>query len=497
MIALTALLAGAGAYLVSKIQQPVYEATATLLIYELPGSGASEYNAILSSERLARTYSEILTKRPVIQEVADQLGMQELDTDLITVQPVRDTQLIDITVEDNDPELAAAIANTLMDVFSQQNQILQASRFADSKQKLEEQLSALDAEIDLTQASLDVLSEDADSENEIQDLELHLAQLRQTYNQLLQNFESLRLAEAQSTSNIVVLETAIAPDEPIRPRVLLNTLLGTALGGMLAMGVLVMVQALDDTLKSPDDVKRHLALPVLGIIPKYETGKNSPIALSSPRSPICDAYRTVRANIHFAGVDQSISRLLITSANPGEGKTTLTVNLGVISAQHNLETVIIDSDFRRPAVSERFGLSNQRGLSDLFVDDFDPNDRVQHLDVPNPRVLTTGPAPPNPTELLGSKKMSTIIDRFGEDSDMLLIDTAPMMLVSDAAVLSSSVDGVLLMIKPGSTKIKTAMETIERLRLANANLVGVVLMGLDFQSSHDYYGAYSDYRDDD
>ena len=265
---------------------------------------------------------------------------------------------------------------------------------------------------------------------------------------------------------------------------------------MLAIGAIFLVQALDDSLNTPDDVKRHLSLPVLGAIPEYETGTNTPISLTEPRSPINDAYRTVRANIHFAGVDQTIKRLLVTSTNPSEGKTTLAANLAIISAQHSTYTLVIDADFRKPMLNKRFGLPNRRGLSDYFTTEIGQNGAVQSLDLPNLKVLATGPLPPNPTELLGSKKMAAILDLFAEKTDILIVDTPPLMVVSDAAVLSSIVDGTVLVVKSGSTKIKAAQDTIERLQLANANILGVVLIGVDIRHHAYYYGAYKAYNMD-
>ena len=214
LIAISALLAGGAAYLVSNAQPPVYEATATLLINEAPGSGTSQYNAVLTSERLARTYSEMLTKPSLIEEVSNRMDLPDLiDEEFIKIQLVNNTQLIDIIVEDTNPELAAAIANNLMVVFNEQNQVLQASRFTEFKSNLEEQLKIIEEQINTTETSLGQLTEGTETASNRQRLETQLSQFLQVHAHLTQSYESIRVTEAQSTSNVIILELAKAPDE--------------------------------------------------------------------------------------------------------------------------------------------------------------------------------------------------------------------------------------------------------------------------------------------
>ena len=312
LIILAAVLAGGAAYITSQFQSPVYQATTTLLINEASTAQTSDYTAILTSERLARTYSEMLTKRPVLDDVL--LRMEEVgvildyeDTDafkeVITVQLVRDTQLIELSVEDTDPERAALIANTLVAVFSAQNQALQATRFAESKASLEGQLSRLDGQIHNTVAELEAVGDDLDREAERARLEAELTQYRQTYSELLQSYEQIRVSEAQTTSNVVQVEPAIAPENPIRPRVLMNTALALVVGGMLAVGAIFLMEAMDDTVKNPDEISRLLQLPILGTIIRHEGNNGSLATRDQPRSPTAEAFRSLRTNIQYSSVD--------------------------------------------------------------------------------------------------------------------------------------------------------------------------------------------------
>ncbi len=488
-----AVLSGGIAYFVSKTQRPIYQATATMLINEAPGAGASDYNAILTSERLARTYSQMLTRRPVIDEVARRLDItidpRAVDNGTISVQLVRDTQLIEIRAEDPDPVLAADIANMMMQVFSEQNQLFQNSRFTSSITNLEAELARLEEQIANNENALSQLGNTDADQAERQQLENELTQFHETYAQILQSYENARVAEAQTTSNVILYELAVPENRPVRPRVLLNTALAGFIGGITAIALVLVTQALDDTIRNQDDVKRFLNLPIFGLIPKYDAEENRIIAATEPRSPISDAYRFLRANIHFAGVDQPIKRLLITSTNPAEGKSTLTTNLGVVFAQHDFKTLILDTDFRRPNVHKLLDTNNSLGLSNVFSEpEINLNGTVRNFSVPNLSYITTGAEPPNPTELLASKKMRKILDKVSEQTDILLIDTPPMMVVTDAAMLAPLVDGVLLVVQPGMTKTSAAQQVIDQLKKAKANVLGVVMVNVELK--RDRYKAY-------
>lgn len=504
LIILATLLAGGAAYITSIFQDPVYQATTTLLINEAPSAQTSDYTAILTSERLARTYSEMLTKRPVLEEVIHNLDLateyEELE-DLqgtIEVQLVRDTQLIELSVEDTDPAQAALIANTIVSIFADQNQALQASRFIESKASLEEQLTRVDGQIHNTMVTMEDLGDDAREETEYARLETELAQYRQTYSQLLQSYEQIRVAEAQATSNVVQVEPAIIPENPIRPRVLMNTALAAVVGGMLAVGAIFLMEALDDTIKSPEEVSRHLDLPVLGTIIRHETEDGLPITMGSPRSPTAEAFRSLRTNIQYASVDYPIRSLLVTSPAAGVGKSTITANLGVVLAQGGSRAVVVDADMRRPTQHKLLSLPNRLGLSSLFVFQslFEkteqlPEGSLQTTKTEGLSVVTSGKTPPNPSELLASERMSNILDRLKNESEIVIVDSPPIIAVTDATVLAPRVDGVLIVIKPGQTKLETAIQTVQQLRRVGANIVGIVINEVNPRSGR--YGYYYRY----
>ena len=495
---LVTLISGAVAFAFNQSTAvPIYRVSTTVLI-EAPFTISSEYAAIVTSERLASTYAKLMTTKPIIKEVAERLGLNSISAS-ISATPVEGTQFIEVRVEDTDPERAAAISNMLVDVFSEQNQNSQAARYTASKVNLESQLEDMDQRIQETSAQIEAMGDEPNDTAKLIQLETNLNQYRQIYSTLLQSYEQIRLAEAQATFKVLLVEPAVPPRNPARVPLLQNTALAAVVGLIAAVGVVFLIEALDDTVKGPEDVARHLGLPILGLIIHTEDG-NLPVAAEKPRSPVAEAYRSLRTNIQFASVDYPVRSILVTSTSPEEGKTTIASNLGVVLAQGGREVVLIDADLRRPKLHTAMNLPNRRGLTSLFVQ------QNVHLDgVINPTkltglsVITSGNLPPNPAELLASERMYNILAALKTEKDLVVLDTPPIMAVTDAVVLSRHVDGVIIVIKPGVTKLGSAQQTVEQLKRINANLLGVVLNDVQLKRSryaHYYYtNGYYYHRD--
>jgi len=492
---LIAILSGGVAFTASRMTIPIYQAKTTLLINEQPTTGVSDYTAILLSQLQATTYSNMLTNRVLMQKVITDLGLKTSANSLaasITVDVVANTRLITVTVENSDPTLAANIANALAVQFNDQLHSLENTTYSVTISDLTNQMAIIDQQIQSTAASLAALGTD-DKSATGDTLRTTLAQYRQTYANLVLKLEDARLAEASTGSSVIQLEPAVPNRNPIRPRVLVTTLLAIFAGLVLAGGAVIVVESLDDTIHTPEDVKKHFGLPIYGVIPSYSVETDKPITQVEPRSPVSDAYRALRTNIHFASVDRPIKKLLITSSIPGEGKSTVTANLGVVMAQSDMQTTIVDSDFYRPTVHKLFGLDNRTGLSDLLAEkQMNINRNVQKLELSGLGLLSTGKLPPNPSELLGSEKMAQIIQLLSEQVDLVLIDSSPVVVVSDSMVIASRVDGVLLVIKPGVTRIASARQAIEQLRRANGNVLGVILNNVNVK--RDGYYTYNSYQ---
>jgi capsular exopolysaccharide synthesis family protein len=215
---------------------------------------------------------------------------------------------------------------------------------------------------------------------------------------------------------------------------------------------------------------------------------NSIVTLTDPTSPAAEAYRTLRINLEFASVDEPLHTLLVTSSGPGEGKSTALANLAVAMSDGDQAVILVDADLRRPSQHELFALSNERGLSDMFRDEAAFNDPpLQSIPDSTLKVLTSGPLPPIPSQLLAARKMDEVIARLAERADVILFDAPPVVAVTDASLLASKVDGVLLVAKAGNTRRDHVRSAKDRLEKVNARLVGAVLLNAPFDTSLERY----------
>ena len=207
----------------------------------------------------------------------------------------------------------------------------------------------------------------------------------------------------------------------------------------------------------------------------------------SPRSPISEQYRTVRTNLQFASADEEIQTLLLTSAGPSEGKSMTTANLGVVYAQQGKKVLLIDADLRKPTIHYTFRLDNLKGLSNVLVGDIPLQEAVVPSAVQDLDLISCGPIPPNPSELLGSKRMQRMIAEARELYDVIIFDTPPVLAVTDAQILSAFVDGSILVVRSKSTETESAQKAVESLKAVNAKILGTVLNDRDKKESNHYY----------
>jgi capsular exopolysaccharide synthesis family protein len=571
LLLLCLALGAAAGFVFSLRETPVYQASTKVLISRAAQNQTADVTASLNSVQLAQTYVELVKTTSVAQTIIQRLKLDLSPSalqDMISVSVLRDTQIIQIEVEDIDPQRAAQIANTLVTVLIEQNDIIQSGRYVTMEESLQAQKTQVEAQIaslqnQINQASVRTIDEQkiwieqqiADLKAESAALQSEISQLsqpsrgqerplleqkkarfeqiktilplyQQSYNDLvvygkavpgaasisdsqlallrttqtlyqqiyvsvLSNLESVRLTSLQNTPNVVQIETASAPQDPIRPRIPLNTLLAGLAALLLAASVVFLIDYLDDTLKTPEDIERSLGLNVVGLIADMRAdAKEAGIYVArQPRSPIAEAFRSLRTNLEFSGVDKALKTILVTSAGPGDGKTTMAVNLAAVFAQRGQKVVLLDADLRRPRVHSALGISNKVGLTDLF------HDGLKVGEVSRPcegsemlSVITSGTMPPNPAELLGSAKMLRILEELSAEYDMIVIDSPPS-LVADAQVLAARVDGVLLVMQPGKTSVKTLRLTLEQLKRAGARILGVALNRIP-RDRGGYYGGY-------
>ena len=535
LIVLCALLGGAAAYFASSNMTPIYRAQTRLMINEAQSNTSSSYSDILASERAARTYAELLQRGTMLQGALNRLGLDDEalaragQVTGVTVTPVRDTRLVNLAVEGTNPQLIAAVANTLPQVFVSELRSIQSDRYADSRESFESQLATLGRQVEETELRLTELETRArtpQEEIEFGRLQNALTQYQSSYAGVLQSYESLRLAEVQSIENIVVVEQALVPLAPIRPRVLTNTLLGAIIGAMLALGTIFLIEFLDDRIRNPEDLKRIADIPVVGTIGKFSNGaKNEAvgieqiISIQEPRDPTVEAFRRLRTNLQYYNIDTPLRSVSVTSANPSEGKSSTAANLAVVMAQSGLSVVLIDADLRKPKVHKNFDLFRKPGLTEALMhhQQLNPLDEVfaqrtgdelpqvsplamcnRIREVPNLYVMTAGEKVPNPAELLNSKRMADFIDQLRAEVDIVIFDTPPLLAVTDAQIMGRMVDGTILVIDTQKTSGGAVYRALETLVQVNVPIMGAVLNRVSgsghgyYYYTYDYYGSESD-----
>jgi len=499
-IALGVVLAAVAAFLVSQILPKVYEADTRLLVGQALQSSRPDVDQFQSAMNLSQTYAEIAGSRSLLSKVRDDAGIDEpieVFRKRITVVTGAQQPFIDVFATGDDPEqaasLAASVAAELLriaaTVGSQEDPVLDF--VGEDLAAIQDQIVEIRAEI---AGLVAIPTRTAAQEVRLQLIEARLTDLRGTYASLL------ALTDRNQSNRLTIIDPAVAPVAPASPRPLLNTVIAAILGLLVMIGVAFVWDTLDDRLRSADDVERATGLSTLGVIMHMPGDRNRKsfyrlATLLYPRSPAAEAFRSLRTNLDFSSLDEQLRTLLITSSGPSEGKTVVASNIAVAYAQGGRRVILVDADLRRPAVHEMFGLRNVRGLTDLARDeDLKVADVIHATEDPNLSIITAGTIPANPAELIGSHRMQETLERIREATDLVIIDTAPVGAVTDAAVLATDADATILVIRGQRTSERLARRGREALAKVNAHVVGAVLNDVTLQSGDamPYYGLYVD-----
>jgi non-specific protein-tyrosine kinase len=460
------------------------------------------------TQQLARTYAEIANRQPVRDATMEALGLSWLPE--INVRALPDTQLIEIAVNDTSPQRGQAVANQLAHQLILQSPTSSDELEEQSRQSfIREQLDGLEDKIEETQEEINLKQGEqasaigarqlADLQNQISALQTKLTTLQSNYANLLSNSRQ----GAINTLNII--EPASLPTVPTGPGAMTTVLVAAAIGFTMATGAAYLLEYLDDSVVSPDDVTKLTGLPTLAGIARIEEDEEDGrlVTLSQPRSPTSEAYRVLRTGIQFSAVDNPDKvAIMITSANPSEGKSLTVANLSIVMAQAGHNVLVIDADLRRPVQDKIFRLPQQGGLTNLLLEvdlaasldkTLDSLKRaIQPTSVEGLHVLTSGPIPPNPSELLGSTKMEQALETMTEQYDYIILDSPPVLAVTDATILSQRSDGVLLVADAGTTRRGPLKQAVDQLLASNAYVMGVILNKLKPRS--DGYYSYYYYR---
>ena len=322
---------------------------------------------------------------------------------------------------------------------------------------------------------------------------------RHMYELLIKRFKETTLTADMRTGNIRIIDRAEVPKYPVKPKKKLNILLAIIVGLVTGVGLAFFFEYLDNTIKIPEDVKQHLKIPYLGPAPLfYKDSKGSSgddtdrglVTLHSPKSSASESYRGMRTSILFSSAESAPQAILITSAGPREGKTITTANLAIAMAQADSKVIILDCDMRRPRIHKLFGVPRDQGISNLLVGSSDVDGVIFHTPLPNLDIIPCGAIPPNPSEILGSARMVNLLNDLRKHYAHILIDSPPSTAVTDAVVLSKSVDGVILVIRAGDTAREIVKNGIAQLESVGAHILGAVLNGVDISKDSYYYYQY-------
>jgi len=435
-------ISGVTAALVSLALPRQYETTTVVLVNPkqvlLPGADTGYATQL---DQLVQTYVQLISNKPVwdrliadgIPRTQDQLRKE------LTVKREPNTSLIDVTVRDHDPAVSLRVGQDIIPAFNKSLAELQ-SRVLGAKP-----------------------------------------------------------AAAQLDSLVPWSVPSDTPTNSVSPKVLLNVGVGLIAGLLISTGIAFLLEYLDDTVKNEYDVRLRLDLPLLGSIlfkkgmAQREKSREfvALVTLTHPKEPIAEAFKAIRTGLLFSVTeDQALSTIVVTSTTPGEGKTSTACNLAIVMAQAGRRVILVDADFRRPSLHEIFKRGRNVGLGNLILEDRPEDEIIIDTQLPNLRLVCSGPTPPNPSEILGSPGFQRVVDRLKGLCDIVIFDTPPVGAVTDATVLAARADGVVVVVDGGHTPASAVLRTRDTLRSVNAKILGVVLNKMKTGKVGDYYYYY-------
>ena len=323
-------------------------------------------------------------------------------------------------------------------------------------------------------------------------LERDVDSSKQVYNSLLQRAKETSVSGELKSSNIRIVDRAERPDQPVSPRAFFSLLLALIGGTVLACGTAFFVEYLDSRIKSPEEVEAYLGLPSIGMVPALgKSWKDSNPLINNGVPPnFAEAFRALRTNVLFSAANPGCRAIAVTSTGPGEGKTMVASNLAIGFAAAGQRVLLLDADMRRPRIHDVLGTAQEPGLSNALVGDATAKDAIRRTDVPGLCVLAAGRVPPNPAELLGSRAFKELVASLRGHFDWIVIDTPPVMAVTDPNIVASLTEGVVFVIGAEMTSYKLARRAIEQLERSRASFAGAVLNNVQIQRHAYYYSQY-------
>jgi len=495
---------------VSVLLQPaVYISRTTLMIGRTILDPNPDSGQFLIASQLAGIYADIANREPIQVKTMDALKTTWLPSYQARVIP--GTQLIEISVTDTNPKRAQIVANELAQQLMNESPATGSTETGTRQEFIKQQLESLQSQIQEAETKVEDLqkslvglnsaSQVANTQKEVDQLNEKLVNLRKSYADFLSNSQ-------QGALNILsVVEPANLPSNSVGTNKFIIILLAAIVGFSLAAGAAYLLEFIDRTIKTTNDVERVLNYPVIGYLSEIpdsddESTNRATYILQNPNTAVAESIRLLKSNLDFFGVDLPAKTILVTSPSQGNGKTTLAINLALAMSQADRKTVLVDADLRRPAVHKGLNIPIKPGLTELIRGNLPLQDAIRVWNEDKVEVIVAGGQIPNITDVTGSKRIGSILSDLKDIYEVVIVD-APPLVISDAYNLASKVDGVILVMVPGETREEQAKAMKDQLKRAGAKVIGVVFNKVSFataNSERDYQylslyspNYYSDY----
>lgn len=508
---LAMLVAGISSFLAVREQPVNYQARTVLMVGNALNNPTPTGNDFSLPQQLAALYAPIAESSAVRERTKEVLGLNFLPG--YVARAMTNSPFIEIVVTDTNPDRAMAVANELANQLILQSPTAPNADDVKQAEFVTSQLADLQASIEETQD--EILAKQNELQNvtsarDIATLEGEIEALRSKLRSTRAIYADYLVGAGSGAVNSITRFSSADTAVRVGSSNMMTVLVVASIGFALAFGAAYLLEYLDDTIKKPDDIKWSSNLQSLPGIGRYEMGnaeQSKLITLTDPRSPNAESYRALRTNIKAAVEDHLSGTLLITSARPGEGKSVTSANLAIAMAQQGHNVLLIDADLRRPMQHHLFDLHREPGLADL-LHELNTNDQIKDIEGLLKGVLqrtterrlvllSCGTVKQVAFELLSSEIMHKILEALTNRFDFVILDSPPVLAVSDAAGLSTQVDYVIIVGEAGRLRRKELREVESRLRKANANIIGVTLNRLKPQNTGFYYTYYREYVEKD
>lgn len=464
--------------------------TTTLLINQNPVIEGNDYSAILAGERLASTYSQVITSRPVVEAALQKAGSGQTYDDLIKniqASPVAGTLLIKLTVSGSDKEDIAVLANAIAEEFIYQNKMKYRKSLEDQLTEFEDQMEAISKLIDQTDLEISALSSSlVQIDTEISRVSGLLEVYQNDLRSLEQNEEQISLEKIQAADSVMLMESATPPKGPIQNRGLI-VILAVLVGSMVGVAAAFVLQYLDNRIYSTEDVRTVLGFNVLGVIGRRKNNDPELIVEMDQHAPLPEQFSVLAMMVRNALASKAQQKiLLVTSPTPSEGKSFVSANLAVAMAKAGLRVILIDADLRQPRIHQIFKIRKSRGMAELLKKDVWQIE-LDKTKVEGLQVLAGGIDHNNPVQVFNSPKMRDFFYTLKQKSDLIIIDCPPILSFADTQILAGQSNGVLLVLRSGKSLNQAAQNAKEILDQTGSPLIGVILNDMHDRVGNSYY----------